>query len=294
MVCFRLDDPHARSNHALEASIFDIFRRFNLPLCIAVIPFNKGPGEDEIFPASQRTMPHVADGLQQRLLVLAQHGCDHIDASMGDSRTKSEFIGVRYSEQRERILMGREQLLEGFGQQVPGFVPPWNAFDKTTISILGELDFTFISASWHVPSGVPKAGLHGEVVVIIPRTCNLNTLEACIVQAKHFKSTSPVVVVVMHLEDFAEFRDPPGPGEAAPFTNLEQLQAILERLHSDPEVAMCSITDAAQEAKNGGNLRHISDSWWFGGIPCRYRHRFPVNILMRSRKGLLKGVLHRF
>lgn len=279
-LCFRLDDPHASSDHALESAIFDLFARHEMPLCVAVLPFYPVPGSRSLLGASRDNMPHVADGVRSGRLELAQHGHSHKRLTGTVGKDPSEFAGVEEATQRKLVMEGRRQLEQGFGTVVTSFVPPWNSYDKTTARVLANAGYRFVSAGTTAPR-YPKGVKPGRRLVTVPRTCTLKTLETAIEQAFHFRRALPAVVCVFHPDEFAEFRDPPAPGEALPFTNLRELQRKLAWVRSFREVSPCSMGDLAEEARETGKLSHVSDEWWFSCIPERYRYRLPQSILLR-------------
>jgi peptidoglycan/xylan/chitin deacetylase (PgdA/CDA1 family) len=75
---------------------------------------------------------------------VGQHGYSHLDN--GDD---SEFYGLPYETQYERILKGRLILENAFGQRPVVFVPPFDKADRTTTRALKDLGFeVYSSNSW--------------------------------------------------------------------------------------------------------------------------------------------------
>jgi hypothetical protein len=236
-------------------------------------------------------MPHIAEGLQAGCIELAQHGYAHLRVSGTGEEHRSEFVGVNEATQTKLIIDGRRQLEEGFATVVNSFVPPWNSYDETTTRVLGKAGFRFISAGIAAPK-YPRNAKPFSGPVAVPRTCNLKTLESAIEQALRFRMASPAVVCVFHPDEFEEFRDPPALGEPLPFMNLRELERKLAWFRTIPQVSTCSIGDLAEEARETGNLMHVTDAWWFRRVPSRYHHRLPHSILLRrSLSSLLPGII---
>ena len=289
-LCFRLDDPHACSDHSLETAIFALFAKYDVPLCAAVIPFYRIAGSESLVGACRDNMPHVAEGLRAGRIELAQHGCLHLRATTSGEQ-RSEFAGVDEAMQTKRTIEGRRQLEAGFSTVVNGFVPPWNSYDETTTRVLGKARFRFISAGIKAPK-YPRNAKPISGPIAVPLTCNLKSLESAIEQALRFRRASPAVVCVLHPDEFEEFRDPPALGEQLPFMNLQGLERKLAWFRSIPEVSTCSIGDLAEEALAGGSLMHVTDAWWYCRVPQRFRQRLPHSILFRSGpSSLLPGVI---
>jgi len=290
-LCFRLDDPHAFSDHSLETAIFALFAQYGVPLCAAVIPFYRIAGSERLVGACRDNMPHVAEGVRAGRIELAQHGCFHLRVPGTSGKQRSEFVGVDEATQTKLIAHGRRQLEEGFATIVNGFVPPWNSYDETTTRVLGKSRFRFISAGIKAPKHPRNAKpIRGPIAV--PLTCNMKTLESAIEQAVRFRMASPAVVCVFHPDEFEEFRDSPALGEQLPFMNLQELQRKLAWVRTIAGVSTCSIGSLAEEALEGGSLNHVTDAWWIRHVPHRYGRRLPHLILFRSGPtSLLPGLI---
>lgn len=283
---FRLDDPHACSDQSVERQIFDLFARYNVPLLVAVLPFYGVPGSQRLMGASRDNMPHLEEGLRSGRLELAQHGHSHYCRTGKVGRDPSEFAGVDEPTQIKLIVEGHRQLEQGFGTTVTSFVPPWNSYDRITTRVLANAGFRFISAGTATPA-YPRDVGPTPGFPAIPRTCTLKTLESAIEQALQFRRAKPAVVCVFHPDEFTEFSYPPEPGEPLPSLKLRDLERKLAWCGSIPDLAMCAIGELAEEARQGGKLRHIADAWWFHRVPHRYRRRLPQSILLRGSFGAL-------
>jgi|GEM_PF-1021618 len=73
---------------------------------------------------------------------IAQKGYTHKDNGLG-----SEFRGLSYAAQLDRISAGREILEKAFGQRITEFIPPFNSADENTIRALASLNYTVYSST---------------------------------------------------------------------------------------------------------------------------------------------------
>jgi hypothetical protein len=144
-----------------------------------------------------------------------------------------------------------EHLAGVFHQRIKGFVPPWNTYDRTTVQVLDELGFEFLSAGWEVC----RSGTLPEV----PRTCTLANARRAVEGALLFESVAPVLVIVFHPDDFQEFAFPPLPDEPPPFTNLAELKALLGWITDAAGIEIDALSNTAQATRNGASLRNPAE-----------------------------------
>ena len=81
------------------------------------------------------------------LVSIAQQGYDHTDNGF-----YSEFKGLGYKEQKERIEKGRKIIEDEFGFTPEVFIPPFNIADMTTKEILEELGYKAYSSNQGDPA----------------------------------------------------------------------------------------------------------------------------------------------
>ncbi|HXX84730.1 MAG TPA: DUF2334 domain-containing protein, partial [Casimicrobiaceae bacterium] len=267
-VCFRFDDPSALSDHALERRIFEVFSRFEVPLCVAAIPFACTRSGEPV-PLTSHNAPHLIEASQRGVIEVAQHGHSHLPRSQDNKGGRSEFAGLEAAEQARLIQEGRQHPSALFGHAIRGFVPPWNTYDSTTARVLEEAGFEFLSAGWdfHRAGALP----------IVPRTCSLRDARCAIEGALAFRSLAPVLVVVMHPDDFKEFRLPPLPDEPPPFTSLPELESLLGWLQSQRHVDTPALGTIAESVRDGTALSNPREL----KLPFRIRTLLPP-MLARS------------
>ncbi len=145
-VVFRIDDYYLNDN-ALNLQILQAFEEANIPLSIAVVPCDKN--ENFVYEDSPLTQRIFALALKEKPLVeIALHGLNHSKVQAG------EFGKVSYAEQARRLEKGKvflDSCISSYGanKEVVGFIPPFNAYDETTLQILDSLEFKWISADMY-------------------------------------------------------------------------------------------------------------------------------------------------
>jgi len=231
-VCFRLDDPSARSDHKLEARIFECFSRHDVPLCAAVVPF-AGAGIGRSIPLSPQNAAHLFDAAKAGVIDISQHGHSHVHRGNDARGRRSEFAGLPLAEQARLIEEGRDLLASAFSRPIRGFVPPWNTYDESTTRALEESGFEYLSAGYDVSR-------FGRLQ-LVPTTCTLRDVKTLVEQAQPFASLAPVLVVAFHGDDFEEYHRSPRAGEDGPFTNIQGLDALFAWIKAQPRVRTDSL-----------------------------------------------------
>lgn len=277
-VCFRYDDASATSDHKVEDGVFDIFDQYQFPLCVAAIPFRRTK-RGETHSLSKGNAPHLARAVQAGIVELAQHGHSHLRRSADARGRPSEFAGMDPDEQARLISDGKQHLEQIFGQRVHGFVPPWNSYDCATVHALANAGFAFISGGREVR----KCG----ALPAVPITATLAEARSHVEQARAFQSLSPVIVIVVHSDDFEEYRFKPRPEELLPTTNLNQLKVFLAWLKSQRYVKVETLGRIAGPGQGIG-LRTVSEL----KLPYRVRVRVPPMLVRAADWKTAPAVLY--
>jgi predicted deacetylase len=267
-VALRFDDPSAVSDHALERAILHAMAAYDVCATFAVIP-NAGRR-----PLTADGVPHLIEAQQDGRLEIAQHGFSH-EPCRPEVALPSEFSGLDFATQSEKVAAGRTVLERIFGRAIQGFVPPFNTFDPVTASVLANQGFRYLSAG----------GEHGLVesarLVQLPRTCQVTELRCAIAEARRRPQGDLAIVAVMHHYDFREN------GNAdAPMT-LQQLAELFQWLRQQADVRLNTLDRLA--------ARHDAETWrkavwrsrWVQRRHWRIRSVFP-------RYGLMPHALFRY
>jgi peptidoglycan/xylan/chitin deacetylase (PgdA/CDA1 family) len=142
----RIDDIHPRLDWAGFWRLRALFERFDIKPLLSVIPENK---DETLF--REKAYPdfwNLMRELQAQEWAIGMHGYQHVyvnkEGGVLGLHKGSEFAGLRYEEQREKLRMGKEVLArERLSTDV--FVAPGHAFDDTTVRALEDTGFRYIS-----------------------------------------------------------------------------------------------------------------------------------------------------
>jgi peptidoglycan/xylan/chitin deacetylase (PgdA/CDA1 family) len=277
-ICFRFDDPSATSDHDLERKILEIFAQRHVPLCVAAIPFTRASNREPV-PLSGQNAAHLLEAERAGAIEIAQHGHSHLRRGANQRGVRSEFAGVPAVDQTRLIGEGRKHLATVLGHDVSGFVPPWNTYDQSTMQAVAAAGFEFLSAG---PEVVPFGTLP-----VVPATCSLRDARRAAEGALFFRSLAPLLVVVFHPDDFEEFRFPPRPDEAPPFTNLRELEALLDWIQSTPHMRTEAISRIAKSVRGGTRLRSLDEM----SLPYRVKARMPPMLTRSDPWTAMPGIL---
>jgi len=194
-VAFRYDDPSAKTNTDIEDQVIAAFRQYNMCCTFAVIPFVcagdcHDPGPQEYLPLPVEKAEMFVAAVREGVLEIAQHGYQAEDYS--------EFAGLNYEEQVQKIKKGKEFLEQKLGMPVLTFVPPWNTYDENTLIALEKAGFTHLSAS---ARGVASSATRLQ---FLPATVGITQLKHAVVMARQTLDRSPVIVALFHPYNFTE------------------------------------------------------------------------------------------
>jgi peptidoglycan/xylan/chitin deacetylase (PgdA/CDA1 family) len=276
-ICFRFDDASAKSDHELEHKVFDIFARFNVPLCVAVIPF-AGTAVKPV-ALSLPNAAHLFDAARTGVIEIALHGHSHLHRGNDARGRPTEFSGLHPAEQSRLIREGRQHLESAFSKRLPGFVPPWNTYDASTTRAVTEAGFEFLSAGFDV--------FRFDRLPVVPMTCKLRTARIAIRKACCFEWLAPALTVLFHADDFVERRCPTRHDESLPPMNLPKLEALLGWIKTRPGVQAVALSDIAKCSANGTKLR----SWSELRLPYRLKVLVSPMLVRSPAWRTLPGIL---
>jgi peptidoglycan/xylan/chitin deacetylase (PgdA/CDA1 family) len=180
-IIVRLDDCYLSGDSKTER-IIQLFARYKQPLNVGVIPFNVNVNRMQDTFNAMLLNPYAEIFL---------HGFMH------KKNQSDEFSGLSYAEQMDKIQMGRKRL-ESYGIYPDCFAPPWNGYDKTTLSSLSTCQFRIITANEFGSSNNPNLGY-------IPSTCySIKEATATIQRGSMYKG---ILVLLIHPYDFTKESD---------------------------------------------------------------------------------------
>lgn len=149
---FRVDDISWDMNYENFSRIRDLFFQYDVRPIIGVIPHNEDPklkeqaGEHGI--AQERFWEEMRSLQRDHGWAIALHGYSHVyvtdDCGMFKVKPRSEFAGLPYAQQEEKIRKGKA-ILEENGLFVDAFMAPGHSLDWNTVKALKENGITVIT-----------------------------------------------------------------------------------------------------------------------------------------------------
>lgn len=146
-VCtFRLDDITPDMDWDKFYRVKAIFDKYKVRPLIGVVPDNQDPTLScgEVHPDFWEYLR----SLEQSGWMIAQHGYRHVYETKSSGllgiKKASEFAGLSYEAQYEKIRCGRE-ILQKHGLNVTIFMAPGHTYDKNTQKALRRLGFTCVT-----------------------------------------------------------------------------------------------------------------------------------------------------
>lgn len=146
-VClFRLDDITPDMDWNKFYRVKAIFDKYKVKPLVGVVPDN---GDAGLCRGEYHAdfWEYIAS-LEQSGWQIAQHGYRHVyetrNSGMLGLKKASEFAGLPYEVQYEKIRAGRE-ILKQNGLHAPVFMAPGHTYDKNTLKALRRLEFTCVT-----------------------------------------------------------------------------------------------------------------------------------------------------
>jgi peptidoglycan/xylan/chitin deacetylase (PgdA/CDA1 family) len=215
-VVFRYDDYAANSATKAELKILETFQGYGFPITFGVIPFKvtgdvEDPSPRELIPLDSVKGEILKAGSEAGILEISMHGYSH---QTNSADHLSEFANLAYHEQLRRLAAGRAYLEQLTGAPVKTFLPPWNTYDRHTISALEETGFSILSAN--------KKGLavEGPALQYMPISCELTELKDAVRAARRSSDDQPLIVALLHDYDFLDINEVTGVITFQEFFNL--------------------------------------------------------------------------
>lgn len=146
----RLDDITPDMNWSNFYKVKEILDRYQIKPLIGVVPDN----QDTLIHFSEPHQDFFAyiRELQQEGYTISQHGYRHIYETVDSGLLKlnpfSEFAGLSYEEQYQKLKAGKE-ILEKEGIRTDIFMAPGHSYDANTIKALSELGFLYVTDGFY-------------------------------------------------------------------------------------------------------------------------------------------------
>lgn len=219
VIFFRADDV-GRLTPKLR-QLLEIFIKFNVPVDLAVIPYELDQPAADYLLELKRKYPD--------LINFHQHGFKHINYS--DQAKQFEFGPMRsYSEQYQDIKDGQELLEKYLSGWDNIFTPPYHGYDQNTLKAVANLGFVCFSAGGYLPDnglGLKELPISVDLLrwsrpPVLKRERELGR------ELKQALNRNSVVGICLHHEDFT----------ADAFVYLEKL---IKRLSAVPGVSFMNM-----------------------------------------------------
>ena len=259
ILVFRLDDYSNRSSIKIEKYIINIFREHKIPLTIGVIPFGfdgdfLDPSPHEFVPLSTEKVANLKTAMDDSVIEVALHGFSHQTINPKGSEWNTEFLGLDYQTQEDKISKGQILLEQDLGIGIHTFIPPFNNYDSNTLLALENRGIDIISAS------VYGYADEESPVGFIPQSVDLPNVITAIRKARRYPDLRPLILVTLHNYDI-------GSGtEGSPFPN-DKLIKLLDWVNDQSDIRKMTVSQAGDylEEISGSRLvqyqAYVAPSW---------------------------------
>jgi predicted deacetylase len=189
--------------------------------------------------------------VDEGVLDIALHGYSHQTL---DAKKWTEFKGLDYNKQLDKLSKGKELLKKTIGIDVTTFVPPFNTYDLNTLKALEALGFTTLSAD------ARQKASNSSKLNFIPFTIRLPEIKKAIMQARSSSNEQPLIVVMTHHYDFKEFNTKRKVSayskKVGGVISTDELYNLLEWLKSQGDIQILSISQAVKKINDLGISRY--------------------------------------
>lgn len=236
-IVFRIDDFLFRDNSKQE-QIVNLFEKYCIPLSVAWIPIE---WETETIDCMSDSLWEIySERFNSGMIDIMQHGCYHHNFK-ADCNPYMEFQNLTESEQSTLVDRGKailDSCLHAHGvktEAMPiGFVFPCNVYDKTSLHILKDNDFSILSSNL-------VASLSKELTSYPCTTENFEEIES------HLdKLADGVIILLFHNYTINE-----------DYT-FDQLDALLKRISNDKNIECITLRELYRRGQASYNGAFIA------------------------------------
>ena len=252
-VVFRLDDPRLQAD-SISLRAVKLFNQKQVPLSIAMVACDEL--EQPILPFSSDDSLYLSE-LKNKNIELCLHGFNHQDINQ-----QGEFGGLGYNEAQRRVRIGGGILRDCTSQKISTFIPPFNAFNDSTLVAMMDNGLFILSADMFT-------NIYRDGIQYYPETLGHLMAKKGIWQAAEetifgCKQKGAICVVMFHAYDL--------PDEA----NWHRLEKLLDACKADKNVELHTFQSLYESANTSSQ--------------CRYRANQLHSLLQKHL--LHPGVLH--
>lgn len=248
---FRYDDYSATSGDAVDQAVIGAFARHGMACTFGVIPSVttgnfRDPSPCETLPLTDEKVRLLSRAVAEGAVDVALHGCIH--RTVRAEPPHSEFAGESLAAQAEKIARGKAYLEQRLGVRIDVFVPPWNSYDRDTLTALRQAGIGCIAANRY------GAVDRDTGTQFLPITIELPDVRRAVDEARESSDPEPIVGVLMHPYDFKES------GDARAQLTGEDLERELAWLAAQDDVRVASIGALMAEGADLSAARFIANA----------------------------------
>ncbi|NOR72115.1 MAG: DUF2334 domain-containing protein, partial [Methylomarinum sp.] len=181
-IMFRYDDYSRYSNIEVEQALFEAAKYVGAGVLVGVIPFPETPYPSDILDEelvrvelSKQKIELLQKYVAEGVVHVAVHGYSH--KRNADIAIKSEFTGLSEEKQISLLKKAKASLELVTKTSIHAFIPPFNQYDKQTLTALESNDYKLIS------SGFRGATLSSSDLTYLPGGPYFQKLKEVIVSA---------------------------------------------------------------------------------------------------------------
>lgn len=218
-VVIRFDDYGVWCNSdwiTIEEEVIRLHEKYGVKISFGVVPDSKyplisHPLSPSVYPKEYEDLecnPYplvkgskrvelLKDSVKKGVSEVALHGYTH---PKGYSNTiNTEFLGLSYDLQYDKLQQGRNKLEELFESKIRTFIPPHNTYDKLTLDLLYDLNFSCVSGCY---AGVlsPRCDELGFNYLWF-KYDDVSVLLKELNRKKHYKY-EPIKIIMLHHTNF--------------------------------------------------------------------------------------------
>jgi hypothetical protein len=186
IIIFNMDDVQENWLEDIAINLTETHIAYGIDVVLGVIPY----GLDSMGVQASQWLEEHGDVVE-----IAQHGYDH----------NTNYVGLPYQEQYEKIWAGQELLLK-FGIEPFTYIPPYSKYDGTTVQVITNMEYhTFLEAA---DVHFPNPDLDIEKTVRLCRDdyagfqCELKDKSEIINEINGQIAENGAVFVTYHMQDF--------------------------------------------------------------------------------------------
>lgn len=256
VVIFRNDDiqPYYRSE--TMKAVDSIFVEEGVPVTQGVIPAIGGQEMNKEMEVCRYLRQQTAE--HPEIFDVALHGYQHKEVN--NYSGGSEFGGVPYQVQREKISNGANAIQRCVGERPDTFIPPLNTYDRNTVRALNQENITVLSeAYWSMDAEYNRTQPFEENGVYhVPNThsfVNWDDPNTKFYSEQELKrqfdrsyENNSLHVQMMHYPMFNTTE------------RRESLRGLIEHMKSKSGVKFMTVSEFAQKSRQG-DIERTEDGW---------------------------------